>query len=277
MKRIATVFAVFMLRGPAVAAAQNLSPQEPHLVFSISAGMSSGSHLWTLPAHPQPVVGGNLTDQDTMAIGRVLRPGIVAGLAASYYTSPRFGWTAEVTYFGFSGEQRCAGPATYQPEADNINKQACDRAQGLHIATSVVGFMGGATYRFFPDARVEPFIRAVGGLGLLGNSYIQTSGVIRSTQCQTFDNFCTLTLVKEDRESQFTFVTALSAGFSFALSPAYRIRFEGRDVITSLPVATSNGQSSDPAVVNTGRVIKHIPTFTIGMDIVLERRHTRRY
>jgi hypothetical protein len=223
------------------------------------------------------VVGGTLANQDTMDLGRVLRTGIVAGLAASYFTSPRFGWTAEVTYFGFASEQRCSGPATYQPEADQINQQACDRAQGLHVATSIVGFLGGATYRFFPDSRVEPFVRAVAGLGLLGNSYVQTSGVVHSTQCQTVDDFCQLTLVKEDVEDQFTFITALSAGFSFALSPAYKVRFEGRDVITSLPVVTGNGTSSDPAVVPTGRAIKHLPVFTIGLDIVLERRHTRRY
>jgi len=265
-----------MLPGTA-ALAQELSPQEPHLVFSISAGMSTGGPLWSLPSHLQPVSGGSPSNPDTLAISRVLRPGVIAGLAASYYTSPRFGWTAEVTYFGFASEQRCAGPAVYQPEADSINKQACGRAQGLHIATSVVGFMGGATFRFFPDQRVEPFVRAVGGLGLLGNSYIATSGVVRTTQCLTFDNLCTLTLVKEQKTAQFTFVTALSAGFSFTLSPAYRVRFEGRDVITSLPVATGSAQSTDPALVNTGRVIKHIPTFTIGVDIVLERRHTRRY
>jgi hypothetical protein len=276
MKRIATVLSAFLLGALARGQAQT-SPQEPHLVFSISAGMSSGGDLWTLPDHPQPVVGGTLANQDTMTIGRVMRPGIVAGLAASYYTSPRFGWTAEVTYFGIASEQRCAGPATYQPEADNINQQACDRAQGLHIATSVVGFLGGATYRFFPDSRVEPFVRVVGGLGLLGNSYIQTNGIIRSTQCQTVDDFCTLTLVKEEQESQFTFVAALSAGFSFTLSPGYKVRFEGRDVITSLPVTTGNGQSSDPAIVTTGRVIKHVAVFTLGIDVILERRHTRRY
>ena len=276
MKRIATVLAVLVLRGSA-AFAQQLSPQEPHLVFSISAGLSSGSHLWTLPNHLQPVAGASLSNQDTMALGRVLRPGIVAGLTASYFTSPRFGWTAEVTYFGFASEQRCTGPTVYQPEADSINRQACGRAQGLHVATSVVGFLGGATFRFFPDRRVEPFVRAVAGLGLLGNSYIQTSGVVRSTQCQTADNLCSLTLVKESKASQLTFVTSLSAGFSFALSPAYRVRFEGRDVITSLPVATGNGSGSDPAVVPTGRVVRHIPTFTIGVDIILERRHPRRY
>jgi hypothetical protein len=276
MKRIATVLAVFVLRASA-ALAQEFSPQEPHLVFSISVGLSSGSRLWVLPKHPQPVVGGTLNNQDTLALGRVLRPGIVAGLAATYFTSPRFGWTAEVTYFGLSSEQRCTGPVVYQPEVDRINTQACDRAQGLHVATSAVGILGGATFRFFPDQRVEPFVRAVAGLGLLGNSYIATSGVVRSAQCQTADNVCSLTLIKESKTSQFTFVTSLSGGFSFALSPAYRVRFEGRDVITSLPIATGNGTSSDPVVVPTGRAIKHIPVFTIGMDIILERRHTRRY
>jgi hypothetical protein len=275
MKRVTTVLAVCLLRAGA-AFAQGLSPQEPHLVFSISAGLSSGSNLWTLPDHPQPVLGTPGL-ADTMTIARVLRPGLIAGLAASYYPSPHFGWTAEITYFGLSSEQRCAGPTTYLPEADQINQQACERAQGLHVTTSIVGFMGGMTYRFFPDQRVEPFVRGVAGLGLLGNSYIVTSGVIHTTQCQTVDDFCTLTLVKEAEQSQFTFVASLSAGLAYALSPGYRVRFEGRDVITSLPVATGNGQNVDPAIVTTGRVIKNVFVFTIGLDIILERRHTRRY
>jgi len=273
MKRIATVLVVFSLNGAAMFAQS--SPQEPHLVFSISAGMSTASHLWTLPQHLQPVAGSSLSD--TMAIARELRPGIVAGLAATYFTSPSFGWTAEVTYFGLASEQRCSGPLTYQPDADNINQQACDRAQGVHLATSVVGFLGGATYRFFPDSRVEPFLRAVAGLGLLGNSYVQTTGVVHSTQCQTSDSFCDWPLARDDKPSQMTFVTALSAGFSFALSPGYKVRFEGRDVITSFPIATGDGSSSDPTLVTQGRVIRHNPVFTIGVDIVLERRHTRRY
>ncbi len=274
MRRIATVLSAFLLGVVARVPAQT-SPQEPHLVFSISAGMSAGAHLWTLPGHLQPVAGTNIPD--TMTIGREMRPGIVAGLAASYYTSPHFGWTGEVTYFGLASEQRCAGPATYQPDADNINQQACDRAQGVHLATSVVGFLGGATYRFFPDSRVEPFVRAVAGLGLLGNSYIQTTGVVNSTQCQTSDNFCNWPLGRDDKPGQFTFVAALSAGFTFALSPAYKVRFEGRDVITSLPVATGDGPSTDLTLLSQGRVIRHNPVFTIGLDIVLERRHARRY
>jgi len=275
VKRVTTVLAVCMLRAGG-AAAQELSPHEPHLVFSISAGLSNGSDLWTLPDHPQPVLG-TPGFADTMAISRVLRPGLIAGLAASYYTSPHFGWTAEVTYFGLSSEQRCTGPTTYQPEADRINQQACERAQGQHVATSIVGFMGGMTYRFFPDRRVEPFVRGVAGLGLLGNSYIVTSGDIHTTQCQTADNLCTLTLVREETQSQMTFVASLSAGLAYALSPGYRVRFEGRDLITSLPVATGNGQDVDPAIVATGRVIKNVFAFTIGLDIILEQRHTRRY
>lgn len=256
------------------AGAQNASG--PNLIFSITGGLTSGGDLWSVPSQPRPVIGSNPVAFDTMELSRKLRPGIVAGLAATYFTGRTIGLTAEMMYFGIATEQRCIGLAIDTTVAGQINRQACTRANGTHVATSVVGFMIGGTYRILPDGPVEPFVRATVGPGLLNNSFIETAGVIQSLSCGTSDNLCVFPLLRDPGQRQITFVTNVSAGLTFRISQGYRARFEGRDVITSVPVVAG----AAPPTGNTpptGRAIKHIATFTIGLDVILERRHTRRY
>jgi hypothetical protein len=255
-------------------AAQAQSADEPTLVFSISAGMTAGGDLWTLNQQPQPAPGGF----DTLALGRVLRPGLVAGLSATYQKAAHFGFTGEVTYFGIASEQRCQGPPTFLPDTanNNINEAACTDANGKHVATSVVGFLVGGIYQFLPGKTVQPFLRATAGPGLMGNSYIQTTGTVHSPACATADNICELAILDESGTQQFTFVANLSAGATIRMAPGYRLRFEVHDVVTQLPVVTGpkSGASIYP---QTGREIKHVPTITFGLDVLLERRHSRRY
>jgi len=275
VKRTATVL---LLSSFVTAAAAAQSRTDPNLIFSISGGLTTGRSLWSLPAQPQPVVGSGAGVYDTLSLGRVLKPGLVAGLAGTYFTSPNFGWTAEVSYFGIASEQRCTGPNTYVPDTENINQQACDRANGVNVATSVVGFLVGATARALPQSRVHPFVRATIGAGLIANSYVQTSGIIRSTSCGTIDGICGLTLLDQKSPSQFTPLVNLAAGISFWVAPAYRVRFEARDIMASLPVVTGNKvPTAAPPYAPTGRSWRHVPTFLLGVDIVLERGHSRRY
>jgi len=80
----------------------------------------------------------------------------------------------------------------------------------------------------------------------------------------------------DPEKPQLTFVANLSAGVTIKLNEGYRVRFEARDIITQLPVVTDKPppNSIEPVV---GMQLKHVPTFTMGLDITLERRHTRRY
>jgi hypothetical protein len=251
---------------------------EPQLVFTIYGGLSVGSSLWRIPAQGLIAPGIPPLPQDTVSLERVLRPGLIAGLSAALYRSPHFAWTVDVGYFGLGSEQRCIGPATYQPDSEMENQKTCTSANGQNIATSVVGLMGGATYRFAPSHAVQPFVRATAGLGLIGDSYIQTSGFDFLPSVPGCQLGCPVAILDQTRRSEVTWVVNLATGASIGLSPGYRARFEVRDIITSLPVATGPkdplGTSAEPP---TGWKVKHLPTFLFGLDIVLERRHTRRY
>ena len=103
-------------------AAQTQPPWEPTLMFSINLGLTNNSDLWVLPGQPQAAPNNGF---DTLALSRVLRPGLVAGVGATYFLSPDFGLSAEVTYFGIASEQRCAGPAVFQADSLNLNEEAC--------------------------------------------------------------------------------------------------------------------------------------------------------
>ena len=64
------------------------------------------------------------------------------------------------------------------------------------------------------------------------------------------------------------------------LGPGYRFRAEARDAIAALPVATGPvpnlGQGVGP-IAPSGTSVRHVLTFSFGLDVVLEHRRARRY
>ncbi|MFI5206456.1 MAG: hypothetical protein ACHQU8_01870 [Gemmatimonadales bacterium] len=259
----------------AVPAAHAQSSDEAQLVFTIYGGLSEGSDLWKIPA--QAVSAPNF-QHDTLSLARLLRPGLVTGLVTTYYASRHWGWTADVAFFGIGSEQRCTGPAAWQSDPQRENEQVCNTANGAHVSTYVVGLLGGVTYRpTAPDAPVQPFVRVTGGPGLLGNSsFIETVGVFQDTATCVLG--CEESIVQNPSKPDITWVLNLAVGMSVSLAPGYRARMEFRDVITQLSVATGPRDPNNPAAEPPmTTIVRHLPTFLIGLDVVLERRHPRRY
>ena len=246
------------------------SHDEPQLVFTIYGGLAEGAGLWHLPVQPLPASGG----VDTVGLGRLLHPGLVAGLVTTYYNSPHFGWTADVGYFGIGSEQECNGPVTWKDGPGGDNSLACTVANGDHVGTYVVGILAGVTYRFLPTGPVQPFVRVTAGPGLFGNSsFYGTAAFAVQSSCASG---CEVIVLDDRTPRGITWVMNLSTGMSVNLAPGYRVRMEARDLITSVPVAS--GQR-DPTtfVPPSSSIVKHIPIFLFGLDILLERRHGRRY
>ena len=246
-------------------------PFEPELSFTIGVGMVAGSgHLWSLPKQATLAPSGF----DTVGIARVLRPGLAAALGAVYQTSPHLGIFGEIGYFGTASEMRCTPPAAgWQPDVEQKNEQGCAGAQGQHVETSVVGFQGGLLYRFASGGRVQPYARASAGLGLLGSSFIRTSALVQYASCTTV---CEIVFAEGESTPDLAFLGSLAVGASLEMSPGYRFRFEARDLIVQLPVPTA---PADPFTVlaPVGLTLRHIPVFTVGLDVVFQRRRGRRY
>ncbi len=251
------------------------TPADPNLVFSISAGLTRGGALWSLDRQQAPAPGGEV---DTLALGRRLRPGLTATVGAAYYRSRHFGYTAEMGYFGVGSESRCTPVVPYKPDAENLNQQACTRAQGGHVPTSAVGVLGGATIRFTPPMFAQPYVRAGFGLAIYGNSFVQTSGDVVGPSCTSPDGVCRRFFLDESKRREMGWLAVLAAGASVPINRAYRAHIEVRDLVTALPEVTGPAPltSVRPVPPTTTRT-RHVLVLTAGFDIVLERRRGRRY
>jgi hypothetical protein len=251
----------------------------PNLILSVSGGLTTGSDLWSLARQEAPVAGTG-AQLDTLSFARLLRPGASAAVGATYYTPGRWGYTLEVAYLGLGSESRCGVVGQFKSDPQRINEQAClggpSPVQGKHVPSSAVTFQAGLAYRF-STRTAQPYLRVTGGFALLGNSFVQTSGiVITSTRgCSTG---CTLVFLDEESRRELALAATLALGVTLATAPGYQFRFEIRDAIVSLPVVTGAADpfSGDPIPPTTSR-IKHVPTLMAGFDVVLERRRTRRY
>lgn len=255
------------------------SASEPQLVFSISAGLSApNSQLWELPQQGVLVVGGNGGEIDTLGLARWLAPGPVAMLSATYHRSPHFGITAEGGYFALASEQRCSGPANgYKADSENKNEQACVRGNGLHVPTSVVAFQVGFVVRGAPDKRFVPYARATAGIGFLANSFVRTDGAIEAPMaCADQGGVCQWPLLEAEHTAETTWIASLAVGTSIPIGQGYRFRFEVRDLISALQVPTAPANPAN-GLAPVGTSVRHMPVFTAGLDVHLERRRGRRY
>jgi len=274
MTRTASIAATLLLAAAPLAAQ---SREQPNLILSITGGLTTGADLWTLPR--QLEVAGN--SYDTLALGRRVSPGITAIFGGTYFASPHVGYTAEIGYLGLGSEGSCGVIGAYTYDAEQVNQQACQNTQGAHEPTSMVAIQGGVTLRF-PLAFLVPYVRVTTGLGLPGNSFVETTAnVVAPNFCSdTGSPVCEISLLNDPHRASATWVATLAIGNTVLMSPAYAFRFELRDFVTSLPVATG-GNKPDSAhpepTAQTSMRTRHFVALTAGFDVILERNHRRRY
>ncbi len=255
---------------------------QPNLIFTISGGILTGGNLWSLPRQlvfAQQSASGNVWD--TASLGRRLHTGFLGTLTASYFWTPHLGLNAEAGFFGLESESACApvGSFTQTPANNNENAQACSRAQGENLPGDAAGFLAGLTYRVTTRG-IQPYVRAEAGAAFIGSSFVETFGsaLVNDTTVST------VYFLADENHKELTWMATLGAGITFPLSPGYQLRFEARDIIIALPrpsgPATDTGRIAnvgalpDPPI---GTRIMHVPSFTIGLDVVLEQRRGHRY
>lgn len=252
-------------------AGRSQSVQEPSLVLSIQLGFNTGSELWRIDRQEALVFG--TAETDTVALTRRLRTGLTAVLGATYFRSPHIGFTIEAGFFGIGGESRCQPVGTFKPQSD-VNELLCTAVQGRHLPTNAVSLQGGVAWRSGMRA-AAPYVRAGLGVAFLGTSFVETSGSIASSTCGNQVPCQRYFVVDQDRR-ELRLAGSLAAGVTLALGAGYRFRCEVRDFIISLP--TPSGPASPSGLIPPmGATIKHVPTVSVGLDVILERRKARRY
>lgn len=255
---------------------------QPNLIFTISGGIATGGNLWSLPRQLVFSEQNGTGDVwDTASLGRRLHTGFVATLTASYFWTPHVALNAEAGFFGLESESACAPVGSFNPTPANNNQNlaACTRAQGENLPGNAEGLLFGLTYRVTTRG-VQPYVRGEIGGAFLSSSFVETSGpaLVNDTTVST------VYFLADENHKELTWMASLGAGITFPLGPGYQLRFEARDIIIALPRPT--GPATDTArIANVGALpdpplgtrVMNVPSFTIGLDVVLERRRGHRY
>ncbi len=281
MRRTAWFVAAMLAAAPSALAAQ--TGDHPNLILSIQGGVLGGTDLWHVPR--QLLLGVFTGTRDTVSLGRRITSGITALASATYFQSPNFGYYAELGYFGISTEGQCAGIGQFTADSlaefPSPNQKACEATNGATYPTSLAALQAGVVYRAFPNANVSPYVRATVGGGALSNSFVDAAPVITSrTACDSTvypNGTCSYALFQDTKRPSFTWVATLAIGNTIRLSPGYNVRIEARDLIASLPIAADSGSVSGVATAKPGWRVRHMIGLTIGLDVILERSHRRRY
>jgi hypothetical protein len=254
--------------------------EQPNLILTVSGGYLTGGQLWTIDRQLAPVATAFTNGWDTLRLGRRIRPGFAATLGATYFASPHLGYNAEAGFFAIGTEAACAPVGSFTPDPPDFkNQQACQYLQGENIRGNVVGFLGGLIWRFTTRGN-QPYVRAGAGFGVLGSSYVETFAPIVVTSDSIAQ--ANLVLLQDRSQGRLTWMLSLGAGATLPLGPGYQLRIEARDLITSLPVAA--GAATDTSAILNGEPVPptrwkvvHVPTITVGLDIVLEKKRGHRY
>ncbi len=258
--------------------AEAQSGDGPNLIFSISLGYLNGGPLWTVGKQPLPAGSGQF---DTVRLERRLRPGFAAVLGATLYGGGgHMGVGVEVGLFALGSESRCAAVDSFRTDPTFLNQQTCASIQGEHVPTNLASFQAGLTYQFGRRGAAQPYVRAAGGFAMLGNSFIQTKGVVILVSPAACQSGCSILILDSANRKEFSWNGTLAVGASMPMGPGYRFRVEARDAIMSLPVATGPapnlGAGTGP-IAPSGTSVRHVLAFSFGLDVVLEHRRSRRY
>jgi len=256
--------------------------EQPNLIFTISGGILAGGNLWTLPRQLVFSDQTGLGDQwDTLELGRRLHAGFQATLGATYFWKPHLGLNMEVGFFGLESESACSpvGAITPTPLNNYQNAQACTSANGMNLPGSATGFLAGLAYRVTTRG-IQPYVRAGIGPAILGTSFVETIGqaVVDST------TRATVYMLADEHHKELTWMASVGAGLMLPLAPGYQVRMEFRDIFIALPRPTGpatdtaeiahEGAYPDPPI---GTRLVSVASFTMGLDVVLEKRRGHRY
>ena len=253
------------------------SSEHPLLIFSMTGGYATGGGIWSLDRQIALVASGA---RDSLSLARLFRPGFEAGLGVALYRSPHIGLAAEMAFLGISTESRCSPLGPYAFDPDRVNEQACLDIQGRHVRTNAAAFQAGAIVRPWATTAVQPFLRAVGGLALLGGSFVETAGtvVMSGVGGSTGSPLRARVFLDEENRRELTWIATFSAGVTIAASPGYQVRFEVRDIVTRVPSVTgpADPQAVQPFAQVGSRTVQLLG-LTVALDLALERQRTRRY
>jgi len=251
------------LAAPAPLAAQKQGDQT-RLVFTVSAGYAFGRDLWAVGS--QPVFIGGL---DLYQLDRNLKGTWNAELGATYFRGPNLGFTFDIGFIDIATEDSCI---LLSNSGSVDNAATCGSINGAKSSALSTAISAGAILRAASRRIVSPYLRLQGGVLLVSRSTTTLTGNYINADLEPVY----VPIYPSEGSSSVSAQFAVGAGVTIPISKAYHARIEGRATTYGLPVVTV---PTDFQGIVPPTETKYLTQFSIliGIDLVLEKKHGRRY
>lgn len=242
---------------------------QARLLFTVGLGMNSGGGtLWSVGNQPFVTNG----ETDTLAISRQFRRSLNVVFSGTYFPGPNLGFRAEAMLLGLGTRDACrivaAGPSR---ETSDLCGSLNRSERGATAAAVSVGVVA----RAWSQSVVHPYLAAQGGIVITQQSFLKMTGeVVPDTNNPTV--VADLTLYDDPDADKLHPYLSLGGGIVAVVARGYQMRFELRDNYVRVPAVggPTIRQNLEPRRTTVG---KHLLSFSVGFDVVLERKRGRRY
>lgn len=244
---------------------------QARLIINLSGGFVGGGSFWQVRGQPLYDNLAGATVVDSLTISRRIRSSFSLGARGIYFHGDHLGVFGEAFLLGLGYEDTCGHTFA---TASGRNAQVCSSIDRAETASSAVELAGGAMYRFASRKAVSPYLRGSLGFVLASRSATLTSGTFNSAG--EGSELVEVNIFPDEGGSKFYLAGGLGVGFTAQIAPSYQLRWEVRDNMVRLPTvtgATVQDGNAPPSTIS----MRHLLSMEIGFDVVLERRHGRRY
>ncbi len=260
--RLAVVAALAALSASALAAQTG---DQARLVFSIGLGQTTGGgELWRVGRQP--------FNGDTIAVSRSFRRSFNISFGGTYYPNDNLGFNAEAQLLGLGTRDGCTVVSAAPP--DSVAAGGCNSLNSKERGTSSGSLSLGLVYRVFSRSPIYPYVRANVGMVVSQESFLQMVATVPGSSPGTIAD---LPVYLDDSPSNIQPYFSFAGGVVTTISRGYQLRFEVRDNWVRVPVVTgptSGAPAFTPPHASQGR---HVLSFLLGFEVVLERKRGRRY
>ncbi len=249
--------------GGAGSLAAQRSYDESRLVIGVAGGWIGGKSLWSVR---QPVTAA-APQPDLFDLHRELRSNITLAGQGTFFPSPHIGITGEATYLGIGTRDQCA---LINSSGDFANEAACRAINGDNRSASGVALLAGVVLRPLSRSMLQPYLRVLGGAALVPRSTVDLVAVFGTASEGA------LPIYIGNKSRQLRPSGALAFGIATAPRVGYQLRLEARSTWVDLLVVTAANPRENMPATSKGKYIA-LPSITLALDVVLEKRRGRRY
>jgi len=226
---------------------------------------SGGGTVWAIPAQPISVDAGA---SDTLALARNLNSSFGFVFSAAYAPGRYLGFAADVLVTRLGSGDRCRIVRT---RGATFTEDLCGSLDNTEYSSSTSILAAGVILRPGFRGPIQPYARLMGGFGVIQQSLIQTAGFVRSA-----NGVADAVIYRDDSGTLLSPYYAVVIGATAAAGTGWQFRWDLRDSFIALPGITgaTARQGLTPRTTMRGH---HLFSFTVGVDIVLERKRGQRY